>query len=97
MTVRVYDPEGALCLEKDIGGFMGQIGSKITYQLTADRSQASCELAGIDYPERSEWIAGIEDMVGEMEDAECERSRGSCGHLVGGRVGKNVVTVEDIS
>lgn len=91
MTLRVYNPEGVLRLEKNIGGFMGQVGSKITYELRAPRSGMNC-------PERSEWIAGVEDLVGEMEgaDEERERSRGVCGHLIRGRVGKSVVTVEDI-
>ncbi|KAF1841952.1 uncharacterized protein K460DRAFT_388761 [Cucurbitaria berberidis CBS 394.84] len=98
MTVRVYDPEGILRLEKDIGGFMGQIGSKITYHLKADKSRSGHGLVGINGPERSEWIIKIEDLVGESEaaDVECEDSRRDCGHLVGSRVGDSFVRAEAI-
>ncbi|CAO2647905.1 Nn.00g088270.m01.CDS01 [Neocucurbitaria sp. VM-36] len=98
MTVRVYDPERVLRLEKELGGFMGQIGSKITYDLTADRSRSDQDLVGIDDAERNLWITGIEDLVGGTDDADAAHDRfwSECGHLVGGRVNRAVVRTEDI-
>lgn len=98
ITMRVYDPDGILRVEQDIGGFMGQIGSKITYDLEADRSRLGQGLVGIDDSERSQWLTGIDDVVSgnEAADAGYERFRGDCGHLVSGRVRKSAARVEDM-
>ncbi|KAF1836229.1 hypothetical protein BDW02DRAFT_494125 [Decorospora gaudefroyi] len=91
MAVRVFDPEGKVRLDKAIGGYVGLVGSKITYDLKADGGSSS---------ERSSWITGIEDLVGDRDtegaDGEPRHMRGSCGHVVGVRVGKNVVRVEEM-
>jgi hypothetical protein len=55
-----------------IGGYVGHVGSKITYDLRADGGS----------PERSDWILGIDDLVGKGGEEGRERVRGSCGHLV---------------
>jgi hypothetical protein len=76
MTVRVYDPEGEVRLNKVIGGHIGHVGSKITYDLRAARNSL----------ERTEWITGIDDLVRRGEDKGKERTgRGGCGHLAKGR------------
>jgi hypothetical protein len=75
MMVCVYDPEGVVRINKGIGGYVGHVGSKINYDVRADRGSA----------ERSEWITGIDDLSGEVEDDGGERFRASCGHLVGAR------------
>jgi hypothetical protein len=85
MTVRVYDPEGEVRLNKFIGGYVGQVGSKITYDLRADGRSV----------ERSEWIMGIDDLVGEGESNGRERVRRCCGHLVSAR-GRVAVRVEEL-
>jgi hypothetical protein len=85
MTIRVYDPEGEIRLNKVIGGYVGQVDSKITYDLRADGHSA----------ERSEWIMGIDDLVGEGENDGRERVRGCCGHLVSARA-RVAVRVEEL-
>jgi hypothetical protein len=85
MIVRVYDPEGVVRLNKVIGGYVGQVGSKIKYDLRADGGSA----------ERSEWITGIDDLVGVGEDDGGERFRASCGYLVGARR-RTAVKVENL-
>jgi hypothetical protein len=85
MMVCVYDPEGMVRLKKVIGGYVGQVDSKIKYDLRADGGSA----------ERSEWITGIDDLVGVGEDDGGERFRASCGHLVGTRR-RTAVKVEDL-
>jgi hypothetical protein len=98
MAVRVFDPNGDLKMDKVVGGFIGSIESKITYDLTPDRS---CTLRYTeDRPcERSEWITNIEDLIGEREGqipVLHERFRGGCGHLISGRVGRDVVAVREM-
>jgi hypothetical protein len=85
MIVRVYDPEGVVRLNKVIGGYVGQVGSKIKYDLRADGGSA----------ERSEWITRIDDLVGVGEDDGGERFRASCGYLVGARR-RTAVKVENL-
>ncbi|KAJ4377858.1 hypothetical protein N0V83_000688 [Neocucurbitaria cava] len=98
ITMRVYDPDGILRVEQDTAGFMGQIGSKITYDLEADTSRSGQGLVGIDDSERSQWLTGIDDVVSgkEAADAGYEQFRGDCGHLSGGRVRKCATRVEDM-
>jgi hypothetical protein len=81
MTLRVFDPEGEVRLNKVIGGYVGHVGSKITYDLRAD---GGCD-----------WITGIDDLVGEGDDECRERFRGKCGHLLTAR-GMGTVKVEEL-
>ena len=97
-TVRVYDPEGEICIDTAIGGFIGDIKSKIIYDLKPDASRwpGSRDQSG---PPQPEWTTGIEDLVDErtaLNDRLRERHRGNCGHRVGGRVGCNTVRVEEL-
>jgi hypothetical protein len=85
MIVRVYDPEGVVRLNKVIGGYVGQVGSKLSYDLRADGGSA----------ERSVWVTGIDDLVEEADDNAGERVRASCGHLVGARR-RTAVKVENL-
>lgn len=88
MTICVSSPDGAIKVNKVIGNHVGYVGSKITYDLKADN-----ETAG-----RTEWITGMNDLVGnagkENQDIS-ESSRRSCGHLADSG-GGNVVGVEDL-
>jgi len=88
MTICVSSPEGEIKVNKVIGDHVGYVGSKITYDLKADN-----ETTG-----RTEWITGMNDLVGNAEKENqdiSESSRRSCGHLAGSG-GGNVVGVEDL-
>jgi hypothetical protein len=86
MTVRVLNPEGEVEVNKVIGGHVGHIGSKITYDLRADT-----ETVG-----KSGWLAGMSDLARSAENTDIfERNRGGCGHLVPNG-GNNVVGVDDL-
>jgi hypothetical protein len=87
MTIRVFDPEGEVRANKVIGGHVGRLDSKITYDLVADT-----ETAG-----QSGWITGMSDLVGDSEDegAHMFERRVNCGHLVS-RGGRKVVGVEQL-
>ncbi|KAF2633676.1 hypothetical protein BU25DRAFT_10778 [Macroventuria anomochaeta] len=98
VTVRVYDPEGEVCIDTAIGGFIGDIKSNIVYDLKPDASRwpGNRDQSG---PPQPEWITGIEDLVDERtppNDRSRERYWGDCGHRVGGRVGRNIVRVEEL-
>lgn len=98
MNVRVYDPEGEIRIDTDIGGFLGDINSSILYSLTPDKGRwpGNRDQSG---PPQPEWITGIEDLVDERTpsgDRSCERFWGNCGHLVGGRLGCNTVRVDEL-
>ncbi|KAF2828636.1 hypothetical protein CC86DRAFT_444791 [Ophiobolus disseminans] len=98
MTVRVYDPSGDLKVNKVVGGFIGQVGSKITYDLRADRGRTLGDTFG-DAEDRNQWITNTDDLVGVVDtdgEESRERSWGSCGHRLGGRIGKNVVLVDQL-
>jgi hypothetical protein len=88
MSVRVIDPEGKVRTNKTIGGYVGRVGSTITYDLKADRGGVA---------EPSGWLAGIGDLVGNGgTDAQDDAMRDNCGHLVGARMGRGVVGVEQL-
>ncbi|OAL49527.1 hypothetical protein IQ07DRAFT_58808 [Pyrenochaeta sp. DS3sAY3a] len=101
MSVRIFDPDGVLRLERRVGGFIGQIGSRIAYDLVPDARCGGRSAETHSAPDglgsaRSEWVVGIEDMVGEKGGGaeeggdgtgDGEKFRGVCGHLVGGREG----------
>ncbi|KAH7380099.1 hypothetical protein BKA66DRAFT_560279 [Pyrenochaeta sp. MPI-SDFR-AT-0127] len=74
MMFRVQDPEGAVRLEKSIGGFTGRVGSKITYVLKADRSRTP-GAAGDERSEHSQWITGIEDLADFKPRCQLQRVR----------------------
>jgi hypothetical protein len=89
MIVRVFDTEGDVRVNKAIGGHIGRIDSKITYELRAD-----VESAG-----RSEWITGIDDLMGDAGDEGTdlfERNRGSCGHVANRGIGRSVARVDNL-
>lgn len=95
MMVRVYDPNGDLEATKDIKGFLGDVSSNITYDLTSDRGRT----LGGDSLEGNVWMTRVEDIVGEPEGNTArlhERSHGMCSHVVGGRVGKQTVEVKEL-
>nr|GFD49856.1 hypothetical protein [Tanacetum cinerariifolium] len=82
VTVRVYDPEGEVCIDTAIAGYIGDIKSNIIYDLNPDASRwpGNRDQSG---PPQPEWITGIEDLVDERTAAHgrsCERRWGNCGH-----------------
>lgn len=95
IAVRVYDPEGEICIDTGIGGYLGDFKSNIMYDLEPDASRwpGNRDQSG---PPQPEWITGIEDLTDErtgVSDKISARDRGSCGHRVGRRVGIHTVRV----
>ena len=98
VIVRVYNPDGEVCVDTAIGGFAGDIKSNIVYDLKPDASRwpGNRDQSG---PPQPEWITGIEDLVDERtlpNDRSRERYWGNCGHRIGGRVGRNTVRVDEL-
>lgn len=98
ITVRVYDPEGEIRIDTAMGGYVGDINSKIIYDLKPDKSRwpGKRDQRG---PPQSEWITGIEDLTDERtppNGRSRERFWGDCRHLIGGRVGCNTVRVGEL-
>jgi hypothetical protein len=91
ITIQVTDPEGAICVEKKTGGFIGRLDSKIVYELCPDRNRVIDEQEKADGCE-NEWIVGVEDLVGKRE---AQDSHAVCGK--GHRVqGGGSVKIEDM-
>jgi hypothetical protein len=98
MTVRVFDPNGDLQINKVIRGFVGDVKSRITYELRADRGRV---LGGLtdEASDRNEWITNIEDLVDDAHIAGQDshvQSWGSCGHRLSGRTGLKSVMVDEL-
>lgn len=98
ITVRVHNPEGEVCIDTGIGGFIGDLQSNIVYDLEPDTSRwpGNRDQSG---PPQPEWTTGIEDLVDERtasSDRSYERHWGSCGHRLGGRKGRNTVSVSEL-
>ncbi|KAF2111691.1 hypothetical protein BDV96DRAFT_498801 [Lophiotrema nucula] len=65
MTVKVTDPKGEVRVSRPIFGFLGQLDSKIVYEVKPDRQR----LMSMEEREgEREWITGIGDVVGEWEE-----------------------------
>jgi hypothetical protein len=96
MTVRVYDPQGELKINKAVGGFIGRLGSQIIYDLGVDRGRRT---SSVNLEGSNAWITNIEDLV-SAHDAEGMQSRetmrGSCGHRIGGNSMNQSVVVEEL-
>ncbi|KAF1978625.1 hypothetical protein BU23DRAFT_595770 [Bimuria novae-zelandiae CBS 107.79] len=90
MVVRVVDPEGNVCLEKSMAGYLGNVQSKIMYDLKPDRNR---EVVDGDVVDAHEWLAGIDDVMGEWEVAG---RYGGCRHAVGGWVGRKAVEMREL-
>lgn len=100
MTFRVFDPHGRVQVDKAISGHLGDIRSKITYDLKTDPGRLLSSQGG-EISERNMWMTGIEDLVSEGEGEAINTNmnawaRAGCGHPGGRRVGGNSVKVEDI-
>ncbi|KAJ4382078.1 hypothetical protein N0V86_002406 [Didymella sp. IMI 355093] len=98
VTVRVYDPEGDICIDAAIGGYLGDIKSNIIYDLKPDASRwpGTRDQSG---PPQPEWITGIEDLTDERtaaHDSTRERHWDNCNHSIGGRAGCQPVRVEEL-
>lgn len=70
MQINVFNPAGELKRSKTIGSFMGQLDSRIVYELRVDTTREKCGLLGMNGGsgdvdrERSLWITGVDDVVG---------------------------------
>ncbi|KAH7088249.1 hypothetical protein FB567DRAFT_620591 [Paraphoma chrysanthemicola] len=98
MTVRVFDPNGNLQINKVIRGFVGDVRSQITYELRADRGRT---LGGFsdEASDRNEWITNIEDLAGDMQAGGQDlraQSWSSCGHSVSARTGMKSILVDEL-
>lgn len=98
VKVRVHNPEGEICIDTGIGGFIGDIKSNVVYDLTPDtgRLPGSRDQSG---PPQPEWTTGIEDLLDERtapSDRSYERHWGHCGHRVGARRRRATVNVWEL-
>ncbi|PSN66820.1 hypothetical protein BS50DRAFT_493135, partial [Corynespora cassiicola Philippines] len=83
--IRVFDPRDVLRVERRVGGFVGEVGSRVTYEVRPDRARVGGAVASCEGQwEGGEWVLGIGDVVGEWEVVG-RRGR-ACGHF-GGRAG----------
>jgi hypothetical protein len=81
-----------------IRGFVGDVRSRITYELRADRGRT---LGGLtdEASDRNEWITNIEDLVSDVQTDgrdPREQSWSSCGHSVSARTGMKSVLVDEL-
>jgi hypothetical protein len=94
MTVRVYDPNNDLLINKVIGGFVGKVGSQIIYDLEADEGRMN-GTSTAEGAERNDWITNVEDLVSNQDHEVVtahERLWTACGH----RARANTVMVEEL-
>ncbi|KAH6545739.1 hypothetical protein HBI81_008770 [Parastagonospora nodorum] len=94
MKVRLYNSSNDAQSNRAIGGFVGQVGSQITYDLRPDRRRM-CDAVAEDGEERNEWITNIEDLVEEQDLSGSGTRRklwNECGHRVRGKT----VLVEEL-
>lgn len=89
MAIRVVGPDGRVCVDSAMGGYMGDVASRISYQLEADRSWISGN-SGCESSDRSEWLTDVCGLVGGVQTDE--QRRGGCRHAVGRAVGRGVVS-----
>jgi hypothetical protein len=94
-TLCVCDPDGEIVIDTQFAGYIGILDSPITYALRPDRDGVlNDEGAGAEAL-RSEWIVGVQDLVGERTVAR-GRNWGACGHALGARAGSDVVRVSEL-
>ena len=87
MKVRLYNPSNDAQSNRAIGGFVGHVGSQITYDLRPDRRRMCDTVAG-NGEERNEWMTNVEDLVGEQDLGGSGTRRklwNECGHRVTGK------------
>ncbi len=97
ITFRIYDSEGVLRLERCSAGFIGTIGSKITYDIKIDRTKGSSISKDEDL-DRSEWIAATEEFLyeDEPENVGLEQRWMNCGHPIGGKASRNMASIMEM-
>lgn len=94
VTIRVYDPSDELQVDKEFGGYVGQLHSQITYDVKADNGRTFG--AAIDANEdRNEWITNVEDLAYER-DAENFGLSGGPHSICEHRNGAKAVMVEEM-
>lgn len=90
LVIRVINPDNIVQSEETIGGFLGDLKSRIRYDLKPDQEREAMD----DEDESAhEWITGIDDVMGEWNIA---RGYSGCRHGVGGRVGRKAVDVMEL-
>ena len=101
-TIKVHDNHGSVTSSVTIEAYLGDVNSKIVYDLKPDKNLSTDadgehlaeEARGME-DEENQWITGIADVLGEWEVVG-GKNRGVCGHLVDGRAGRNSAGVEDM-
>ncbi|KAL5418301.1 hypothetical protein PMIN04_007344 [Paraphaeosphaeria minitans] len=90
VVFRVTDPEDNVRVETNIGGYLGDLRSNITYELKPDRNRVA-----VDEDEKyvHEWITGIDDIMGEWEVVGAS---GGCRHAAGGNMARCAVEMHDL-
>ncbi|EUC44984.1 hypothetical protein COCMIDRAFT_5743 [Bipolaris oryzae ATCC 44560] len=89
MMVRVIDPEDEIIVEKVFGSYIGDLRSKINYELQPDRRASG----------RTAWVTEMEDLMGcrvnhDGHGIECTWDL--CGHTNSTSVDGKVVMVDDL-
>lgn len=93
MKIQVVDPNGAVCVNDVIGGYVGDVASQISYELEPDRIQTS-NTSVCGSSNRSEWLIGVQDLIDDT--SRHKQRRGSCGHAIGSIVGRDAVRAENL-
>ncbi|XP_014555041.1 hypothetical protein COCVIDRAFT_103430 [Bipolaris victoriae FI3] len=89
MMVRVIDPEDEIIVETVFGSYIGDLRSKLNYELQPDRCASG----------RTAWVTEMEDLIGGRGDQDgngIERTWDLCGHTNGTSVDGKVVMVDDL-
>jgi hypothetical protein len=94
-SITIHDPNGQLATCSTIRGYIGDINSRIVYDLQADRNRDAEQEEDRDGGMEHQWITSLGDVMGEREVAG-KKNWGKCGHKVDGRVGGNSVGVSDL-
>jgi hypothetical protein len=98
MIIRVYNPDGDLKMDKIVGGFIGEVGSRIVYDMSVDRGRMLGDINDGDV-ERNEWITNTEDLLGKVdhEGTQCAgRLWRRCGHWVEGQLKTKADTMDEL-
>jgi hypothetical protein len=90
--IRVSDCDSQLRIDKSLGGYMGNVGSNITYDIRPDRRRVGVDEK--DGEDGNQWITGVGDVIGEWEIVPNSRAIDGCGHF--GRVGIPCVRVMEL-
>ncbi|KAF2735018.1 hypothetical protein EJ04DRAFT_552221 [Polyplosphaeria fusca] len=83
LAVRVTDPAGVVRVDKMVYGFLGELGSRVVYEVRADGGKREREGEGEGDDEgESRWIVGVGDVVG-VDEGGCVWGHRGVGRQVG--------------